>query len=145
MRVGHSIWLPRDLEILVEKHATALGLSFNNVVVDAILQKFDLDRDPLSVLMQELRMWLLSKYDRTSFPEDVILQTFTHIHETPHLMARYNQIIEEGGHPSTRAALNRRVGQAVHNILGGTVRRRRVPSRCPLVKVYSTLTPTLHT
>ncbi len=145
-KVGHTVWLPGNLDVLVRNHAAALGMGFNNIVIDALHQKFGLDRDPLSELMQELRMWLLSKYSRTSFPPDVILQTFLHIHATPKLLNRYQQIVQEGmaegaSHLS-QASLNRRIGQAIHSVLGGHVSKRKLPSSgCPLIKMFSELSP----
>lgn len=141
-RIAHTVWLPEDLHVLVSNHAAALGLSYNNVIIDALHAKFGLDRDPLCTLMQEIRMWLLSKYSRAAFPEDVILQAFIHIQSTPRLLERYEQIVREGRTLKTKSALNRRIGQAVHAVLGGTViDRKRLSQGCTLIRVYSALTP----
>lgn len=143
-RKGHSVWLPRDLDSLVHDRASSLGLSYNNVVIDALHQMFGLDRDPMSALMQGVRMWLLNKYSRKEFSEDVILESFQYIQGRPELMSRYNQILEDSGRArsSAQATLNRRIGQAVTQILQGEVTARKVPAKgCSLIKGYSKLKP----
>lgn len=143
-RKGHSIWLPTDLNVLVQSRAESLGLSYNNIVIDALHKYFNLDKDPMSALMQEVRMWILREHNRNDFPEDIILLTFQHIQKTPELMSRYNQILEESGRSraSAQATLNRRIGQTITQILNGRVAKRKAKAKdCGLIKGYSKLEP----
>lgn len=141
-KVAHSIWVSSDLDTLVRNHANTLGLRYNNIVIDALNQFFKYGRDPMSVLMQDLRMWLLSKFSRSSFPDDVTLQTFMHIQRSPTLLQQYNDVLAADTGRRAQATLNRRIGQAVRQILDGRVTVRKVgATHCRLIKVYSKLIP----
>jgi hypothetical protein len=141
-KVGHSIWIPEDLDVMIRHRADSLGLSYNNVIMDALHQFFKMDRDPTSALMQDLRIWLLDEYSMSSFPEDVTLQAFLYIQRTPKLRRRYEQILEAEPGSRTQATLNRRIGQAVRQTLGAKVTVRKVSApHCLLIKAYSKLKP----
>ena len=145
-RKGRSIWLPPELDSLIKNRAESLGLSYNNIIVDALHKTFGIPRDPLSILIENVRFWLLSEYSPKDFPEDVILQAFRYIQSQPVLMKNYNSIIESTPKARSRAqaTLNRRIGQAVTSILKGRVTIRKIKARnCILIKGYSKLKPTL--
>ena len=141
-KVGHSIWIPYDLDVLVRDRAKTLGLGYNNVIIIALHQMFNLDQDPMSQLMYSLRIWLMKKYNRINFPPDVTLEVFRTIQQTPKLLALYNEVVASIDGPRAQATLNRRIGQAVSQLLQAEVTERKVEATgCSLIKGYSRLTP----
>jgi len=141
-KVGHSIWIPEDLNTMVNNRASTLGLGYNNVIIDALHHYFGVERDQLSLLVQELRMWILQSHDRSNFPLDITFQVFMHIQRTPKLLTLYNEIVEDDANPRAQATLNRRIGQAVSKMLCAKVTARKVTaSGCRLIRAYSKLTP----
>lgn len=126
-----TIRLPSALVDATEARADEIGLTFSDVVEDALTAHLGLPRNASFEVLEDVRAFLLDRYpQRTGFPRDVTLEVFLHLRDEPDARRRYRSALSGGtggSDESLRASLHRRVGKAVKQVLGARVVGRSLP------------------
>lgn len=141
-RVVRSVRLPQSLINNVQKYAEDQGLTFNDVVVEALNRELGVDPDARSALLNEVSGLLNTVY-RADFSADLIRRVFLDIRNTPHIFQLYGRAIAaEDGNPAEdrRAAIHRSIGRLIRVVLPVRVMgRERSTDTDELIDSYAVL------
>jgi hypothetical protein len=141
-RVVRSVRLPTSLIATVQRHADDLGLTFNDVVIEALNKELGTDPDARSALLAEVSGLLNTVY-REDFTPDLIRRVFLDIRNTPHVFQLYDRAVRNAeGEPDDehRAAIHRSIGRLIRVVLPvRVVGRERSTDDDELIDSYAVL------
>ena len=139
-----SLRLPNALIARANERAETLGLSFTDVVVDALSSTLGAEREPRTALLIEVAN-LLSSAFAENFPPDVTRQVFLEIQNNTTLLSLYKSAIKnERGEETetTRSSVHRMVGKVIKRVLHCEVTGRAIcPDPEELIGSYALLAP----
>jgi hypothetical protein len=130
----------------VEKRAQSLGMSFTDVVVDALSAALGVRRPARTALLSAVALWVAAEYP-AGFPPDVTRLVFLHIRDNPALRSLYDEAIKDDRKDpagTRQAELNQTIGKALIHLLFAQPGAR---AQCPpgeLISSYTLLDPALY-
>jgi hypothetical protein len=143
--VLRSVRIPVALVHDTEERAARLGLTFTDLVVDALAVATGQPRYPRVALLSEVAALVRSLYPGNDYPPDVIRRVFQEIQRTPALMQLYKATVSMDGEKyrdENRAAVNQAIGKLVVALFGAEVCGRvDCPTNVELISSYTQLGP----
>src|SRR5438105_930068 len=122
--------LSDELAAALDEASAKIGLSANDLVIDAIRRLLGMTDASEVDFLNDLSDWIRSNFDAKTFPQDVTKRLFDHIVATPTRLKTYKKLLlDEKGKldPHQRQRLNQRLGAMVKRVLNAEVGGRLGP------------------
>ena len=138
--ISKTIRFPKELHDALHSEGEKFGATVNDMVVLAVSKFLGMPDQSAYDFFSALREWVVQTYDSNGFPEDVTLQVFHHIRDTPDVLAAYKRFAQT---QEEKEVLHRRIGKLVKNALGAAVKGVSAPLDPAehIIKTYSQLVP----
>lgn len=141
-----TVRLPDALLAAAEARAADLGVTFTDVLADALAKELSMTRDPSIVLLTQLSAFITQTFDPRSFPPDATLITVRHVRDDVGLRGPYEQAIRDAGgavDQNQKGSIHRRIGRLVKRLLGAKVIGRSAPldPSVELIESHALLAP----
>ncbi len=141
--VTKTVRLPQALVEAAEAAALELGLTFNDMVEEALASHMQMPANKGHAVLMAVRDHLVQTYpNQRGFPQDVTLDVFRRIQSDKHLWSLYQAAVGPNDE-AARDSLHRKIGKAVKAVLGARVVGRSLPldPAVELIRSHALLAP----